>query len=171
MFDGDVDGAKSSRSETGGPPTAATMSWVERTVKQAIEADREQERQLWREVFGEVLAAEQRKIDDFGRRLDGIERSSSLEVQFRELELRLDARQLARDEAKRGPRGDRGLAGERGPRGERGAKGEPGREAAKIAGWEMDIENYRAYPVMSDGTRGPALDFRPLLQRFLDDTR
>src|SRR5262249_27140976 len=151
MFDVDVDESKSSKSETGRLPTAATLSWVEMTVKQAVEADRERERELWREVFGEILAGEQKKIGDFARRLDEVERRSNLEAQFRDLELRLDTRQLARYEAKRGPRGERGLTGEQGPRGERGAKGEPGRDAAKIAGWELDTEKYLAHPAMSDG--------------------
>jgi hypothetical protein len=180
----DVDGVESSASQEAptvtaepgkpgadGASTAVTMGWVEMTVGQTIEAKRKREREFWCEVFGEVLAAEQRKIDDFGRRLDGIERRSSLEAQFRELEVRLDARQLARDEAKRGPRGERGLAGERGPQGERGARGEPGRDAVQIAGWQVDAENYLAHPLMSDGSRGAALNFRPLLQRFLDDTK
>jgi hypothetical protein len=35
MFDVDIDESKSNRSETARPPTAATMSWVEMTVKQA----------------------------------------------------------------------------------------------------------------------------------------
>jgi hypothetical protein len=157
--------------DAGGAPAAVTMSWVEMTVKQTIEAEREQERQLWREVLGELLAEEQKKIADFERRLDDVERRSSLEAQFREVEVRLDARQLARDEARRGPRGERGLAGERGPPGERGARGQPGRDAAKIAGWEVDTENYLAHPVMSDGSRGAALDFKPLLTQFQADTQ
>src|SRR5215471_11088038 len=56
--------AESSKPDAGGAPTTATMSWVQMTVKQTIEAEREQEREFWCEVFGEVLAAEQRKIDD-----------------------------------------------------------------------------------------------------------
>ena len=163
--------AEPSRPEVGDTPVTATMSWVEMRVKQIFEAEREKERELWREVFGELLAEEQKELADFERRLDDVERRSSLEAQFRELEIRLDARLLARDEAKRGPRGERGLVGERGPQGERGAKGEPGRDAAKIAGWELDTENYLAAPVMSDGTRGEALDFKPLLTQFLADTK
>jgi hypothetical protein len=166
-----MDGAEPASTNTGYASAAVTMSWVEMTITQAIEAERERERALWREVAGELLARGQKRIDGFERRLDDVERRSSLEAQFRELEIRLDARLLARDEAKRGPRGERGAAGERGPQGERGAKGEPGRDAAKIAGWELDTENYLAAPVMSDGTRGEALDFKPLLTQFLADTK
>jgi hypothetical protein len=163
--------AESDKPDAGGAPTAVTMSWVEMTVKRTIEAEREQERELWREVFGQLLAEREKRIDGFERRLDDVDRHYSLEAQFHELEVRLDARQLARDEAKRGSRGERGLTGERGPQGERGAKGEPGRNAAKIAGWEVDAENYLAHPLMSDGTRGAALDFRQVLQQFLTDTK
>jgi hypothetical protein len=162
--------AEPGKPDAGGVPDAVT-SWVEMTVRQTIEAEREQERQFWIEIIAQLLAAEQRKASAIERRLDDVERRSSLEAQFHELEVRLDARQLARDEAKRGPRGERGLAGERGPRGERGARGEPGRDAAKIAAWEVDTENYLAHPVMSDGTRGAALDLKPMLQQFLADTK
>jgi hypothetical protein len=180
----DVDGVESSASQeaptdtaepgkpdAGGASAAVTMSWVEMTVRQTIEAEREQEREFWIEIFAQLLAAEQRKASAIERRLDDVERRSSLEAQFHELEVRLDARQLARDEEKRGPPGRRGERGERGPQGERGPKGEPGRDAAKIAGWEVDDKNYLVHPVMSDGTRGAALDFKPLLTQFLADTQ
>jgi hypothetical protein len=168
--------APTGAAEPGGPdsgcaPATVTMSWVETTVRQTIEAEREQERQFWIEILAQLLAAEQRKASAIQRRLDDVERRCGLEAQFHELEVRLDARQLARDEAKRGPRGERGLAGERGPQGERGARGEPGSDAPKIAAWEMDPGNYSARPLMSDGTRGPALDLKPMLQQFLTDTK
>jgi hypothetical protein len=35
----------------------------------------------------------------------------------------------------------------------------------------MDTENYLACPVLSDGTRGAALDLKPMLQQFLTDTK
>jgi hypothetical protein len=147
------------------------MSWVEMTVRQTVEAEREHEREFWTEILAQLLAAEQRKASAIERRLDDVDRRSSLEAQFHDLEIRLDARQLARDEEKRGPPGRRGERGERGLQGERGAKGEPGRDAAKIAGWEVDNENYRAHPVMSDGTRGAALHLAPMLQQFLLDAK
>jgi hypothetical protein len=160
--------AEPGKPDAGGASTAVTMSWVEMTVRQTIEAEREKEREFWIEIIAQLLAAEQRKASAIERRLDDVERRSSLEAQFHDLEIRLDARMLARDEEKRGPCGERGPAG---PQGDRGAKGEPGRDAAKIAGWELDAENYLAHPVMSDGTRGAALDLRPMLQQFLTDTK
>jgi hypothetical protein len=175
MFHVDAKETEPNKLDAGCAPTAVTMSWVEMTVKQAVEAVREQELQLWTEVFASLLAEDQEKIGDFERRLDDVERRSSLEAQFRELEVRLNARQFALEEAKRGPPGrrgepgERGLAGERGPRGERGAKGEPARDAAKIAGWKVDAENYLAHPIMSDGTSGAALDLKPVFSKFLAD--
>jgi hypothetical protein len=152
-----TDATKSGKPDVDGAPAAVS---VEPMIKEAIEVERETEREFWREVIGEVVAVERRKVDEFGRRLDDLERRSGFE-----------ARQLARDETKRGPRGERGAPGERGPQGERGARGEPGRDAAKIASWELDAQNYLAAPVMSDGTRGAALDFKPLLTQFLADTK
>jgi hypothetical protein len=163
--------AEPGKPDAGGASTAVTMSWVEMTVRQTIEAEREKEREFLIEILAQLLAAEQRRINDFERRLNDVERHSSFEAQFRELEVRLDARQLARDEEKRGPPGRRGERGERGLQGERGAKGDPGRDAAKIAGWKVDTENYLAHPVMSDGTCGAALHLAPMLQQFLTDTK
>jgi hypothetical protein len=54
-----------------------------------------------------------------------------------------------------GPAGPQGERGQPGSRGEKGAPGEPGPE---ILGWQIDRENYRAIPVMSDGKDGPALE-------------
>jgi hypothetical protein len=49
-----------------------------------------------------------------------------------------------------------GQAGSRGKTGERGPPGPPGREGAKIVDWA--VEDFRAAPILSDGTVGPALD-------------
>ena len=54
-----------------------------------------------------------------------------------ELERNLDARQLARDEAKRGPKG---LKGERGHRGDPGPPGEPAAKQPVICGWKIDAK-------------------------------
>ena len=68
-----------------------------------------------------------------------------------------------------GPQGIRGSQGERGPRGltgEAGAKGAPG---AVIVGWSPDYASFKATPIMSDGSEGPALDLKPFFQNFLDE--
>ena len=166
-----TDTAEPGKTNAGCASAAVTMSWVEMTVRQTIEAEREKEREFWIEIIAQLLAAEQRKANAIERRLDDVERRSSLEAQFHELEVRLDARQLALDEEKRGPPGRRGERGPAGPQGDRGAKGEPGRDAGKIAGWEVDAKNYLAHPVMNDRSCGAPLDLKPLLTQFLADTQ
>jgi len=54
--------------------------------------------------------------------------------------------------------------GERGKRGEIGPRGERGMPAASIAEWR--VRDYRAVPVMSDGSIGPALDLRMLFEQY-----
>ena len=87
-----TDAAEPGELEVGGSSDAVTMNWVEMTVRQTIEAEREQEREFWIEIFAQLLAAEQRRINDFECRLNDIERRSSFEAQFRELEVRLDVK-------------------------------------------------------------------------------
>jgi hypothetical protein len=122
------------------------------------------------------LAGEQIKVNDLERRLNEIERRSSVEERFRELELRLDTRQQARDEAKRGkpggrgPKGDKGDKGDLGLPGACGPKGDPGRDAPWIAVWKIDRENYMALPLLNDGTRGAQLSLRELFEQYALDT-
>jgi hypothetical protein len=56
------------------------------------------------------------------------------------------------------------VQGRRGKPGERGERGLPGAPAAVQTGWE--ISGYVAVPVMSDGSRGPSLDTRPLFELY-----
>jgi hypothetical protein len=55
-------------------------------------------------------------------------------------------------------------AGERGKRGEAGPRGERGMPAASIAEWR--VRDFRAVPVMSDGSVGPALDLGVLFAQY-----
>jgi hypothetical protein len=86
----------------------------------------------------------------------------------------------------RGPRGEKGDLGSQGPPGEagpagppgergqpgiRGEKGEPGKPTPEILSWQIDRDNYRAIPVMSDGKDGPALELRALFEQFHNETR
>jgi integrin beta 3 len=59
--------------------------------------------------------------------------------------------------------GKRGAKGEAGPRGPSGAAG------PIIVEWS--INGYLAVPIMSDGTAGPALDFRQLFERYDAEAR
>jgi hypothetical protein len=69
--------------------------------------------------------------------------------------------------------GQRGIAGERGEKGERGARGEagaPGASAPILKGWAIDRTSFVAVPLLSDGTRGPALELRVLFEEFQAQT-
>jgi integrin beta 3 len=57
--------------------------------------------------------------------------------------------------------GKRGGKGEKGDRGERGAPGAPG---AVITDWVID--GFRATPLLSDGTLGPALELRSFFEAY-----
>jgi len=74
-----------------------------------------------------------------------------------------DGWQLIASAGRAGKPGIRGERGEPGPRGERGL---PGQAAPTIQGWQIDRERYRATPLMSDGSEGPALELRPLFEQY-----
>lgn len=61
-----------------------------------------------------------------------------------------------------GKRGDKGQPGEKGQRGEAGAS---------IARWQLDTKAYSAVPVMTDGSKGPAIEMRDLFEQFLIETK
>ena len=61
-----------------------------------------------------------------------------------------------------GKRGQQGLRGERAP---------PGVAAPIINSWRIDPERYRATPLMSDGSEGPALELRPLFEQYHTEAR
>jgi hypothetical protein len=64
--------------------------------------------------------------------------------------------------ASRGAKGDPGPRGPRGNRGDRGAA-DP---RVTISAWSINVEEYRATPVLSNGEVGASLDLRPLFQQF-----
>jgi hypothetical protein len=64
----------------------------------------------------------------------------------------------------------RGRKGEQGEKGDRGERGSPGPPAPIVITWEIEREAYAAIPVMSDGTRGPVLNLRPLFEQFQAET-
>jgi hypothetical protein len=73
--------------------------------------------------------------------------------------------------ASAGKEGRRGLNGEPGQRGETGQRGPAGASGATILDWRYDLSEYRAIPIMSDGTDGPALDLRGMYEQFEIETR
>jgi hypothetical protein len=65
-------------------------------------------------------------------------------------------------ESQRGPRGYRGGKGEKGETGPAGKDGVTHTHTTvlKTKKWEINIEDYRAREILSDGSRMPALNFR-----------
>jgi len=70
-----------------------------------------------------------------------------------------------------GPGWKAGPTGKRGDKGERGERGMPGEAGLTIIAWELTARSYMAVPVMSDGSKGPALDLRPVFEQFQLETR
>ena len=75
-----------------------------------------------------------------------------------------------------GKRGEQGQAGQKGPRGEKGDRGErgaPGIDGQPAREWvanRVDRDSYTIFPILSDRSEGPPLEFRPLLEQFLSET-
>jgi hypothetical protein len=74
-----------------------------------------------------------------------------------------DGWQLIVSAGRAGKPGPKGEDGEPGPQGERGL---PGQAGLTILSWQIDRERYRTTPLMSDGSEGPALELRPLFERY-----
>lgn len=64
-----------------------------------------------------------------------------------------------------------GKRGDKGQPGDRGLRGEPGEQGVSIVGWLVDSKEYAATPVMSDGTKGPAVEMRDMFEQFMIETR
>jgi hypothetical protein len=73
--------------------------------------------------------------------------------------------------ASAGRPGKPGLKGDRGDAGARGERGPPGQAAPVILAWKIDRENFRAMPVLSDGSEAPALELRGLFEQFHSEAR
>jgi hypothetical protein len=65
----------------------------------------------------------------------------------------------------------RGKPGPKGDAGGRGPIGPPGAPGPAIIGWKLDAINYRALPVMSDGSECAPLDLRALFEQYHDERR
>jgi hypothetical protein len=73
--------------------------------------------------------------------------------------------------ASAGRPGKPGLKGDRGDAGVRGERGLPGQAAPVILAWKIDREQFRAVPVMSDGSEAPVLELRGLFEQFHSEAR
>jgi hypothetical protein len=68
--------------------------------------------------------------------------------------------------SKQGKSGRKGENGVRGMRGEKGDKGDPGEPGLTIVSWQLDRERFRVSPLMSNGTVGPILELRGLVEQY-----
>jgi len=142
----------------------AWNTWLSTTIERSFEPALHEaigevlvdERQLHRREIEKALAPLQREI-------------SELKGQVSTLVLLCGSRPNDLKEAIEGLKtpGPRGLEGPAGRRGERGHRGEPG---PTIVGWALDRERYLAYPLMSHGRPGPALELRALFEQFQMET-
>lgn len=152
---------------------ANTHAWNE-WFAERFEVEMGDQDGVFMQAVGQVICDLRRdyrpKIAALEARVKATEEKAALDQKFFDLERRLDARQLARDESKRGPKGARGDRGERGERGHRGDPGPPGEPAKQplIVGWKVDAHDFRAVPFGPDGRPLPALDLRPMFQAILD---
>jgi hypothetical protein len=70
-----------------------------------------------------------------------------------------------RERGPQGPQGERGVQGRRGPKGDRGDSGLSPR-VPTLRTWFIEREKFRATPVMSDGSHGPAIELRSLFEEY-----
>jgi hypothetical protein len=93
-------------------------------------------------------------LEDTRQRLEN--KIGNLEVRLNALQSENAALRLVIEHAHREP----GPPGARGPRGPAGPKG----EASKIASWRVNAFRFDAAPVYGDGSTGPALELKPILE-------
>ena len=154
----------------------ASLARIERRLAELGEAG-ERRIVILRDALGDFVATElatrDREISALRKHIAELEheiaRKSEVDQQIDEIVRRLDARQFARDEAKRGPKG---LRGEKGDRGERGAPGKNGisiKQTVTIERWLVDEKRFTVMARYLDGTLAPVLDLHPFFQRFLNE--
>jgi hypothetical protein len=116
--------------------------------------------------ISDTLKHEREELDEESTHLE--KQINALQVQPAELKGQL-AQINQRERGPAGPRGERGL---KGPPGRQGRKGDPGLSARvpTLRTWFIEREKFRATPVMSDGSHGPALDLRDLFVEFQNQT-
>ena len=160
---------------------AGWADWVERRLSERLD----QERSFSREVFAEVLGTLAGDLrDELNKALIGLRAQRSLEVtgtydgsvRYRQLDVvALNGGSfVARTD-------DPGVCpgpgwqliacqGRAGKPGAPGADGKNGKDAPRIVDWLVNRESYTVVPLMSDNSRGPPLELRPLFARFNDET-
>jgi hypothetical protein len=150
-------------STASGENAMSWWEWVDRRIDAGLEA--------LTESIGQVISEERHRNERvYQKELEPLRRELvELRAQISTLILLSGAKPADLAEAIEaaktpGPRGPQGPAGPKGARGERGVTG------PSIVGWAVDRERYLAYPLMSNGRPGPALELRALFEQFQAET-
>jgi hypothetical protein len=164
--------------------SAGNATWADWTEVRLAERLGE-ERNFSRDVLAEVLADLAGDLrDEFNKALAGLRAQRSLEiagtydptVKYRALDVvALNGASFAArvDGPKQCPGPDWQVIacqGRAGRPGADGRAGRDGRDAPRITEWLINRESYSVVPIMSDGSRGPPLELRPLFARFFAET-
>jgi hypothetical protein len=156
-------------------------AWVEaRLYERLIE-----ERRFLEEVFGEALGTSTHDLrTEFTQAIAGLRAQRSLSVvgtysgdrRYRQLDcVALNGASFCakRDDPGPCPGDDWQLIasqGKAGKPGRDGTDGKAGKDAPRITGWLTNSASFTVVPIMSDGSRGAALDLRPLFERYNAET-
>ena len=121
------------------------------------------------------LAEARSEIVDATRELIAVrhelENARDADERFRILEQGLAARQLALVKSQRGQKGNPGKPGPKGDKGEPGKDGITRTQTTvlKTKKWEINVEQSLAREILSDGSRMPALNLRPMFESLAHD--
>jgi hypothetical protein len=160
---------------------ASWFDWVEARVAEKLGAERE----FSHNVIAEVIAAVAADLRaEFDKALTGLRAQRSLEVvgtydgsvRYRQLDVvALNGGSFVAkvDDAGVCPGPGWQLIacqGRAGRPGAPGVDGKNGKDAPRIVSWCVNRADYSATPIMSDNSRGPPLELRPLFERFFAET-
>jgi hypothetical protein len=135
------------------------------------ESDQRQRNEQTKDVTDKLAAFERQAVDvsyELKEVRRDLGRATDLTYQIHQVEMRLDERRIAADEAKRG---ERGLPGPPGPKGDSGLAGVPGRDGqdgglASIKKWEINPPEFTARAILTNGERMPALQLLGLFEEY-----
>jgi hypothetical protein len=160
---------------------ASWGDWVETRLAERFSQERDFAREVLAEVLGN-LAGDLR--DELTKALTSLRAQRSLEVagtyngsvRYRALDVVATggASFVAKQDDPGVCPGDGwqliAAQGKKGAPGRDGVDGKNGKDAPKITGWLVNRADYSVTPLMSDGSRGAALELRPLFARFFAET-
>lgn len=156
-------------------------------IDSLVDHARRRERKFVFAVVGEILGETMAELGhdlrkEFGRTPETPDAQASLRVEIAELkaalaEARAETRELktiqegmrSSSRGERGEPGARGVPGRDGQTGPAGPQGPKGESDAKAAGFILNIPEYSASLVLSDGTPAAQLRLRPMLEQFASE--